>query len=182
MKNYNYLVIFKIYIFLLVKKYIYIIISIEGVMIDMGFMFYIWIVIMVVSVIIEISTTDLTSLWFAVGAFVSLIINLFLKDDLIYVQILVFALVSIVAIFVLRPILKKKINTPKIATNVDAMIGKQVLVVSPINLNKPGIIKFEGIEWTAITEDVECEPGDFVYISKINGNTVIVNKEKKEGN
>ena len=34
----------------------------------MGFMFYVWIIVMVLAVIIEIATTDLTSVWFAIGA------------------------------------------------------------------------------------------------------------------
>lgn len=146
----------------------------------MGFMFYVWIMIMVVAIIIEISTTDLTSLWFAVGAVFALILNLFLHDEKIYIQVLVFAVVSIVAIFVLRPFLKKRINVKKIPTNADAMIGKKVLVVSTIEIDHPGVVKIEGIEWTAVTETAKYEPGDFVYINKINGNTLVVSAKCEE--
>ena len=55
----------------------------------MGFMFWGWIIILIVSVIIEIATNDLTSIWFAAGAFGTIISNLFLHDTLIYVQIIV---------------------------------------------------------------------------------------------
>lgn len=148
----------------------------------MGVMFYVWIMIMVIAIIIEISTTDLTSLWFAVGAIAALISNLFLHDDLIYVQILIFAIVAIVSIFVLRPLFKKRMNIPTTATNADAMIGKLVLVTSTIEVNHPGSVKVEGVEWTANTEKDKFEPGEFVEVVSISGNTLLVSKnEKKEG-
>lgn len=146
----------------------------------MGVMFYIWIMVTVIAIIIEISTTDLTSLWFAVGSIGALISNLFLHNDYIYVQVLIFAVISIIAIFVLRPLLKKKMNVEKVATNVDAMIGKLVMVVEAIEVNHPGAIKYEGVEWTAITEKEKFEPGDFVEIINVSGNTLLVKRQLKK--
>lgn len=143
----------------------------------MGWMFYIWLMILIVSVVVEIATTDLTSVWFAVGATVSLILNLFIKDKLIAIQIAVFAVVSIISIFLLRPILKKKMNAEKIPTNADALVGKTAIVTNPISDNFPGSIKIEGIEWTAICHNNSFEVGDFVEIVEITGNTMLV-KEK----
>ena len=66
----------------------------------MGFMFYIWVIMLVLAVIIEIATTDLTSIWFAAGALFALILNLFVEDKLIWLQSMVFAIVSIAAILI----------------------------------------------------------------------------------
>ncbi len=148
----------------------------------MGYMFYIWIMVMIVAIIIEISTTDLTSFWFAIGAFGALISNLFLHNKLIAVQVSIFAVISILSIFTLRPLIKKRMNTPKVATNADALIGQRVLVLSKIQLDHSGLVKADGIEWTAITTNEEFEPGDFVKIVRIEGNTLTVEKinERKE--
>ena len=143
----------------------------------MGWMFYAWVIVLIAAVIVEIATTELTSVWFACGAFVALILNLFLQDKLIPVQISVFAVVSIVSIFVLRPILKKKMNTETVPTNADALIGKLAIVTNPISVNYPGSVKIEGIEWTAICNQNSFEIGDLVEIVQITGNTMII-KEK----
>ena len=143
----------------------------------MGWMFYAWVIVLIAAVIVEIATTELTSVWFACGAFVALILNLFLQDKLIPVQISVFAVVSIVSIFVLRPILKKKMNTETVPTNADALIGKLAIVTNPISVNYPGSVKIEGIEWTAICNQNSFEIGDLVEIVQITGNTMLI-KEK----
>lgn len=146
-----------------------------------GFMFYVWIIVMVLAVIIEIATTDLTSIWFAIGAAFALILNLFIKDSLISLQVVVFAVISIVAIFVLKPIVKKKMTSNPSATNIDALIGKTVIVVQPITPNFPGAIKVEGIEWTAKSEEESFEPGDLVEIVSVSGNTFMVKNLIKKG-
>ena len=147
----------------------------------MGFMFYIWIILMVLAVIIEIATTDLTSIWFAVGALFALLLNLFVHDNFIWLQVMLFAIVSIAAIFVIKPIIKKKMSSDKVETNVNALVGKTVVVMSSISLHNPGSIKTEGIEWTAITEDESFEPGDMVEIVGITGNTILVKSIQKKG-
>ena len=76
----------------------------------MGYMFYVWIILLALAVIIEIATTDLTSIWFAAGALFALILNLFVEDKLIWVQIIVFASVSIAAMFIIKPLIKKKLD------------------------------------------------------------------------
>ena len=147
----------------------------------MGFMFYVWIILLVLAVIIEIATTDLTSIWFAAGALVALILNLFVQDELIWLQIMLFAIVSIEAMIIIKPIIKRKFSSETVETNVNALIGKTVIVVSTIAMYNPGSIKAEGIEWTAVTEDETFEPGDLVEIVSISGNTMLVKSVERRG-
>ena len=147
----------------------------------MGFMFYVWIILLVLAVIIEIATTDLTSIWFAAGALVALILNLFVQDELIWLQVMLFAIVSIAAMLIIKPIIKRKFNSETVETNVNALIGKTVIVVSTIAMHNPGSIKAEGIEWTAVTEDETFEPGDLVEIVSISGNTMLVKSVERRG-
>lgn len=144
----------------------------------MGFMFYIWLGIMILAIIIEISTTDLTSFWFALGALGALVVSIFTGNDLWYVQVIVFSVLTIASIIFVRPLFKKKFDSPKIATNIDAMMGKVAIVESAIGVNQPGSVKFEGIEWTAVTETINFEPGDLVEIVKVEGNTLTVKSVK----
>ena len=98
----------------------------------MGFMFYVWLIAMIVAVIGEISTTELTSFWFALGALFALVSNLFLKNEYIWIQVSIFAIVSIASILFFKPLVRKKMQIPKVATNIDALIGKIALVTSSI--------------------------------------------------
>ena len=136
---------------------------------------------LVLAVIIEIATTDLTSIWFAAGALVALILNLFVQDELIWLQIMLFAIVSIAAMIIIKPIIKRKFSSETVETNVNALIGKTVIVVSTIAMYNPGSIKAEGIEWTAVTEDETFEPGDLVEIVSISGNTMLVKSVERRG-
>ena len=148
----------------------------------MGFMFWVWLCVMIISVIIELSTINLTSFWFSIGAIPALVISIFTPNKVVYIliQCLVFAIVSLAAIIFLRPIFKKKFDSPQIATNIDSMIGKVVIVETEITPTQPGSIKTEGIEWSAISNDERLEPGDFVTIDKVEGNTFTVCKFNKE--
>ena len=145
---------------------------------SMGWMFYAWVIILIAAVIFEIATTELTSIWFACGAFVALILNLFIKDELIPVQIAVFAVISVVSIILIKPLVKRKMFTETIPTNADALIGKIAVVTASISLNYPGAVKIEGIEWTAICNDEDSyEIGDLVEIVEIKGNTMTIKRK-----
>ena len=146
----------------------------------MGYMFYIWIGIMVVAVVFEIITTDLTSFWFAIGAIAALVANVFLKDNLIAVQIAIFAVVSILSIVLLKPLIKKKFDKPALPTNSDALIGQSVYVVEKVTPNNPGAVKIEGVVWTAVSQQDEFEVGDLVVVSKIDGNKLIIDKGEEK--
>ena len=143
----------------------------------MGVLFYIWLMIMIVTVIIEIASTDLTSFWFSIGALFALILNLFVQDDFVWLQILVFSIISILAIVFLRPILKKKLEAPNFTTNIYSMIGKKALVTVEIKESIIGAVKIEGIEWSAISdaEDI-ISPGEMVEICEVVGNKLKVKK------
>ena len=69
---------------------------------------YYWLIIMIVFLVIEIVTLGLSTIWFAAGALVSYIIAM-LGANLV-VQIIVFLVVSIVALVFTRPIAMRFFN------------------------------------------------------------------------
>lgn len=140
----------------------------------------IWLIVLVVCLVVEISTLGLTSIWFAGGALLALIISLI--GGPLWLQVLVFLLTSIVLLIFTRPIAAKYFNKNRTKTNVDSTIGKQAIVTETIdNIKGEGRIVTDGMEWTARSLDSSViEEGVVVTIEKIEGVKAIV-KIRKEG-
>ena len=75
--------------------------------------FYIWLLLAVILGIIEISTTNLVSIWFVISSLLAMISSLF--TDNILIQIAIFVLVGVL----LMPISKKLYSKIKVNKNED---------------------------------------------------------------
>ncbi|HQH63959.1 MAG TPA: NfeD family protein, partial [Clostridiales bacterium] len=71
----------------------------------MDFMIYVWIALFVVLVIIEAATVQLVTIWFAAGALAAFIAALL--DVQFWLQLLIFVAVSVLALALTRPLVKK---------------------------------------------------------------------------
>ena len=104
-------------------------------------MFWIWLAIMAVTVIIEIVTLDLVSIWFAFGAVIPFILSA-IGGIAIEIQIAVFVAVSALLIIFLRKnaqkLLFKNMNQK---TNVDAFEGKKVRLLEDTDFEHNGSVK-----------------------------------------
>lgn len=140
----------------------------------------IWLIVLVVCLIIEISTLGLASIWFAGGALLAMLIAVI--GGPLWLQILVFLVTSIVLLIFTRPIATKYFNKNRTKTNVESVVGKQAIVTENIdNLKGAGRIVTNGMEWTARSlDDSLIEEGAVVVIEKIEGVKAIV-KIRKEG-
>lgn len=140
-------------------------------------MYIIWAAAILVFGIAEGITAQLVSIWFVIGAIAGLIAA-FLGAT-IPIQIVVFVAVSIVALLLTRPIVKKKL-TPKIeSTNADRCIGQDALVVEKIdNISAKGQVKVDGKIWTARSSNGDIIEADrLVEVEKIDGVKLIVSKK-----
>ena len=106
-----------------------------------------WLSAGVILFIIEIFTPGFFSASMGIGAFITAI-PAYLGTSL-EVQLLVFALTSVISIFVLRPIIKKYFyEGADVRTNADALIGRTGTVVSPIDMaTNQGRLRIDGDEW-----------------------------------
>ena len=112
----------------------------------------IWLVIAIIMLVIEVVTTGLATLWFALGAIVAMVMDL--CGASVASQIIVMAAVSVVC-FVLcmiwvRPKLEslRKKNIQR--TNADRLIGKEGVVIVPLNAaESKGQVKVDGQVWSA---------------------------------
>ncbi len=139
------------------------------------YMVWVWLALLVLFIITEIATVQLTTVWFAGGALVSMLLAAFGVKS-ITVQVLVFLAVSIVLLIATRPLVKKHINKKSQPTNADRCIGAQAIVTEEINnLLGSGAAKVNGVEWTARSEDGKTIPaGTTVTVVKIDGVKLIV--------
>ena len=143
----------------------------------MGVMFWIWLAVLVVSVIIEIFTMDLVSVWFGVGAIIPLFLSL-IDDFPIVWQIVIFIVSSALLMIFLRKIAQKLLfKNSNSKTNLDSCIGKTYRLLKETDFEKNGEIKVNGIVWTAVSEDGKLIlAGELVEIVKVQGNKFVVKR------
>ncbi len=137
----------------------------------------VWIIIIVGMLILEASTTNLVSIWFAFGGLGAIVAGLCGGDGIW--QIGVFAVVSALSLGIAWPIIKKYRNRSKTATNADMIIGEKGIVTEEITPDKfAGKVKVSGREWSAVTEDrAPVEAGVSVKVKSISGVKLVVEKE-----
>ena len=142
-------------------------------------MVYIWLGVLVAAVVLEIATTQIVSIWFAIGALASLIATLAGVEQL-WIQIVIFVLVSAIAVVATRPIVKRIVNKKAEPTNADMVIGKTGIVTEKIdNLAPSGMVKAGGQVWTARSaDDSVIEENERVIVKEISGVKLIVIKER----
>lgn len=139
-----------------------------------------WLVCVVIFAVAEIATMGLTTIWFAIGSLVALILALFGAN--VWIQVIVFILVSLVMILFTRPIAVKYFNTDRVRTNAESLIGRQAIVTQAIdNLHATGKVMVAGQEWTARSDqdDILIEEGAVTDILAINGVKLIVKEREK---
>ena len=141
-------------------------------------MVYVWLGILVAAVVLEIATTQIVSIWFAIGALAAFITALAGVEQL-WIQIVIFVVVSAIAVAVTRPLVKKMINKKAEPTNADMVIGKTGIVIEKIdNIAASGLVKVNGAVWTARSaDDSVIEADEKVIIKEISGVKLLVIKE-----
>ncbi len=128
-----------------------------------------WAIAAVIFLAVEFGTVALVSVWFAGGSLAALVAAVFGAPA--WLQILLFALVSVALLLLLRPFLKRYVDPLKTKTNVDALSGRRALVTEEIdNLHGTGTIKLEGKLWTArSTDDTVIPAGAVVVVQRVEG-------------
>lgn len=113
-----------------------------------------WTIVMFCCLILELSSGDFFVTCFAIGAFVSIFTSFVLP---FWAQVLIWALCSILSIWLIRPRLINRLhkNGEDRASNADALIGRVGIVIEPIEPDGSGYVKVDGDEWKAVAETTE---------------------------
>jgi membrane protein implicated in regulation of membrane protease activity len=93
----------------------------------------------------------------------------------IWLDVAVFAGTSIALTTLARPVLKHRLHTDHVPTNVDALLGDKAIVISTVDAHG-GKIKLRGELWSARAYDETevLEPGQRVTVMTISGATAVV--------
>ena len=141
--------------------------------------YIVWIVIFAVLCIIEASTTNLVTIWFAIGSLITLIPAAL--GATLYTQIVLFVLSSTVLLALTRPLVKKKLSANIEKTNADRVIGKTAIVNESITAGKfAGTVTVQGKIWSAVSSDgSSIEEGEEVTVEAIEGVKLVVKSKNK---
>ncbi len=133
-----------------------------------------WLILAVVLGVVEMSTVNLITVWFAAAAMTSALAAAL--DAEIGVQITIFIIVSAVLVLSTRPLAKRFLNKKTVATNADRIIAAQGVVVEEIDGVKGcGQVKVMGQVWSAKSEDGEkIAEGTAVTVKALEGVKVVV--------
>ena len=134
-----------------------------------------WMAAIILFAVLELTTIQLISIWFAIGALAALVFSYFGFSNI--VQLFVFLIVSAICVFLARPVIRKTIKTEE-KTNFDAIIGKKAVVTKQVNnLKAQGEAEINGNLWSvrSINDEI-IEKDEIVTIEKIEGVKLIVKK------
>lgn len=137
----------------------------------------VWLILMAAFIVIEILTLGLTTLWFAGGALAALLVSIVTEN--IFIQVVVFLLVSFVLLSMVRPLAQKHFNQDRIKTNAQTLIGMTAVVMEPIdNLKAQGRVVVKGQEWAArnVNEGEVLEKDIHVRVTAISGVKLMVER------
>ena len=143
----------------------------------------IWAGLIVVFLIVEAACPiHLVSLWFAAGALVAAIAAWLSAP--IWLQLVLFVLVSGALLACLWPLVRKYLNPKVTATNIDSVIGSVGMVTADIdNILSAGQVKLNGMEWTARSASGDpIETGTKVKVERIEGVKVFVSPAEVPAN
>ena len=114
----------------------------------MDWAWIVWLALMVFFLVVEAASVSLVSIWFAAGSLGALVASAL--NTPLWVQILVFLVLSGALLACLRPFAKKFIKPKITATNTDSVIGSAGFVTEDIdNLSARGQVKLGGMFWSA---------------------------------
>ena len=129
----------------------------------------VWLVVMILFICAEAASVSMTSLWFAAGALTAMIASLLGAQ--LWLQAVLFVVVSAVLLLLLRPVAKKYFIPKLVRTNVEAVVGMEGIVTSQVdNLRATGSVKLGALEWSARSTSGEpIAPGTQVRVDRVEG-------------
>lgn len=134
-----------------------------------------WVILAIIVIAIDITTSSFLFVWFAVGAFIAMIAALLGAS--VWMQILLFFIFSIITVSIGYPWAKKNMKTSVAHTPLmeEKYIG--MVMKAENTISEKGRIKVGGIYWAAKNIGEIIEKGSKYKIIGIEGNKLIIKKE-----
>lgn len=135
-----------------------------------------WVVLLILLIIVEAVTAQMVTIWFAAGALGAIVAERIGAE--VWLQWVVFVVVSAIALVATRPLVRKITKTNVQPTNADRYIGQSAVVTETIdNIGAKGQVSVSGSIWTARSADGSViEKNEKVTVERIDGVKLIVKK------
>lgn len=138
----------------------------------------VWIAVGVICMIIEIITPGFLFMSFGVGAILTGLVALVIP--ILWVQILIFGIITFILFINLRKLSSRLIKTVE-KTNFEAMEGKVGFVTNKIPIDGTGHVKVGGEEWAARELDNgSIKKDEKIEVVQVSGNKLVVKKLTEE--
>ena len=132
---------------------------------------WLWFWVAVAFAVIEAVTLGIVSIWFAIGALVTMVFAFVIDSFLI--QLLIFLAVSLILVATTRKVAVEKLKIGQTKTNVDELIGQEAVVVKEIKPHAPGEVKINGKVWRAVSDSQQSYMvNEVVTVLRIEGVTI----------
>jgi len=139
-----------------------------------------WFILGLLLFLLELVLPGFVIFFFGVGAWTTAFVCLLFNPD-VNIQILIFAVTSVLSLITLRRIIQKnffygKNNSSDLIE--DEFTGKEAITLSEIRPGKKGRVEFKGTVWSA-ESDTDIEEGEpVIIVSKDNFNLKVKPKNK----
>jgi len=134
-----------------------------------------WLVVILLFLVIEMITVELTFLMLALGGIVGLVADLGGAPP--WVQVILAAVAAIALVVFLRPRMLRRLQRAADTrpSNVEALIGLDGLVLATVSRVAGQVKLANGDVWTARSDtDTRLDPGTRVEVARIDGATAVV--------
>ena len=117
-----------------------------------------WAVIAVVCLILELMAGDFFIICFSIGAVFTAFVAA--VGGGIYLQLLTFAVFSLISLFWVRPFAKRYLRKGEDTrvSNADALLGRQGRVIETVKADGFGRVQIDGDIWKTVTNEVQDIP------------------------
>lgn len=139
-----------------------------------------WMLITILSVVVEAFTLNLSAIWFAFGGVAALVAASL--EMAVLPQLVIFVVFSALLLLLVRPVTKTFLKPKGARTNADRILGENALVTQAIdNTAMRGEIRLLGQIWSARSANGSPIPeGETVRVLEIVGVKAIVELIEKE--
>jgi membrane protein implicated in regulation of membrane protease activity len=142
-------------------------------------MAWMWLGVTLACIVVEMVTSGIFFILFAVGALLAFLYSLF--AGILVVQVIIFAVVTMLCLLFLRPLVRRWLKLGKYGTAqgrpdyIDQNIGREGIVVREITSAVKGQVKIGSEVWTACGVDTQSiANGERVRVIRIEGVTAVV--------
>jgi membrane protein implicated in regulation of membrane protease activity len=139
----------------------------------------IWFIIGLVLLLLELVMPGFVIFFFGVGAWITALLCLFTNPG-INIQVIVFAVSSVLALIIFRRMIKNKFiynKDDRSEAVEDEFTGKEAIAITDFGPDKTGKVEFKGTSWNAESES-EIKAGQIVVIIEKENIKLIVEPKK----